>query len=108
LDYLAAKKKKKNVDKDKINNIIDKFITEEPTIPYFDIRKIHEDPLPPTDLASKNLKSTTGIASENFAKILERQGKIDKAITIYQELILKNPEKKAYFANKIEELNKKI
>lgn len=45
-----------------------------------------------------------GIETEAFAKILVRQGKTDKAIDIYQKLILKKPEKKDYFAKKLSEL----
>lgn len=36
-----------------------------------------------------------------------KQGKIDKAIDIYEKLILKYPQKKAYFAEKIENLKSK-
>lgn len=43
-------------------------------------------------------------ATEALAQILARQGKIDKAIHIYQQLILKKPEKIDYFAEKIKEL----
>lgn len=51
-------------------------------------------------------QSGTGmIETEAFAKILLRQGKIEKAIDLYQKLILKNPEKRNYFAKKLSELN---
>lgn len=45
-----------------------------------------------------------GIETEAFAKILLRQGKIEKAIDLYQKLILRNPEKRDYFAKKLSEL----
>jgi len=45
--------------------------------------------------------------SETFALLLEKQGKIEKAIHVYEELILKNPEKNSYFATRIQELKKK-
>jgi lipopolysaccharide biosynthesis regulator YciM len=44
------------------------------------------------------------IETEAFAKILIRQGKTDKAIDVYQKLILRNPEKRNYFAKKLSEL----
>lgn len=48
--------------------------------------------------------SEGGIETEAFANILIRQGKIEKAIDVYQKLILKKPEKRNYFAKKLSEL----
>ncbi|MCF0070415.1 hypothetical protein LZD49_08020 [Dyadobacter sp. CY261] len=45
-----------------------------------------------------------GVETEAFANILIRQGKIEKAIDVYQKLILKKPEKRNYFAKKLSEL----
>jgi tetratricopeptide (TPR) repeat protein len=57
------------------------------------------------DLAGRVAKSGSGmIETEAFAKILIRQGKTDKAIDVYQKLILRNPEKRNYFAKKLSEL----
>ncbi len=59
----------------------------------------------PEDLAKKrNMTFTEGIVSEGMAKIMVRQGKIERAIEIYEQLMLKKPEKKAYFAEKIKDL----
>lgn len=58
------------------------------------------------DIAGRVAQSGTGaIETEAFAKILLRQGKTEKAIDLYQKLILKNPEKRNYFAKKLSELN---
>lgn len=46
----------------------------------------------------------SSIETEAFANILIRQGKIEKAIDVYQKLILKKPEKRNYFAKKLSEL----
>lgn len=57
------------------------------------------------DLTSRLAASTEGsIETEAFANILIRQGKIEKAIDVYQKLILKKPEKRNYFAKKLSEL----
>ena len=60
----------------------------------------------PVDLAGRVAHEGQGsIETEAFAKILVRQGKIEKAMDIYQKLILKKPEKKNYFAKKLSELH---
>ncbi|WP_031526859.1 hypothetical protein [Dyadobacter crusticola] len=57
------------------------------------------------DLSGRVAESWEGtIETEAFAKILIRQGKIEKAIDVYQKLILKKPEKRNYFAKKLSEL----
>jgi len=38
--------------------------------------------------------------------LIAAQGKKDKAIKIYQQLMLKNPQKSSYFAAQIEKLKK--
>jgi hypothetical protein len=59
-------------------------------------------------LAEKSVRSDTGIASETLARVLELQRHYPKAIAMYEQLVLQNPEKKAFFAAKIEELKSKM
>ncbi|SMB98951.1 hypothetical protein SAMN00120144_3775 [Hymenobacter roseosalivarius DSM 11622] len=66
-------------------------------------------PLPPTteaqaDLSVRSTLAEPGLASESLARILARQGKIVKAIEIYERLMVRQPEKKAYFADQIQQL----
>lgn len=85
--------------------IIENFIRNEPRIGP--VRGKLGDNTDQEDLAHRSqpvLPAGTMI-TESFAKILARQGKYDKAIEIYEKLALKNPEKNAYFAAKISELN---
>lgn len=56
------------------------------------------------DLSVKSAKLEKGIVTESYAKILTMQGRKDKATEVYEKLILKFPEKKAYFATKIQDL----
>ncbi|MBO9699116.1 MAG: hypothetical protein J7604_02845 [Sporocytophaga sp.] len=92
---------RKQLDKKQVENIIDKFIKEDPTIPPLNPRTIAEEQ---EDLSAKSGVESKGLISENFAKILIKQGKIQKAIDIYTQLSLKNPEKSTYFAGLINEL----
>lgn len=57
-------------------------------------------------LAEKSLVESDSLASETLAEILVRQGKIDKAIKMFQTLSLRNPEKSTYFAARIKQLQK--
>lgn len=58
----------------------------------------------PEEAAKKSLEENDGILSETLARLVAAQGKKDKAIKIYQQLMLKNPQKSSYFAAQIEKL----
>lgn len=86
------------------NEIIESFIKKEPRISSSHASK--KDVPATDDLSEKSIAPSIGLISENLANIMIKQGKIDKAIDIYEKLILKYPQKKAYFASKIEDLKK--
>jgi hypothetical protein len=83
-------------------NIIDQFLKMTPRLKTMANAKIKTEPQ--EDLSSKSSKINKNLASENFANILVQQGKIKKAIKIYEHMILKIPEKKAYFVAQIQKL----
>ncbi|MFD2933705.1 hypothetical protein [Spirosoma flavum] len=83
-------------------DLIDSFIKKEPRISP--VRAKPGELLNQEDLAKRNKPVGGSLVTESFAKILEKQGKLDKAREIYMKLMEKNPEKKAYFAAKISEL----
>ncbi|WP_151088364.1 hypothetical protein [Hymenobacter baengnokdamensis] len=56
------------------------------------------------DLSVRSTRAEPDLASESLAKILARQGKNDRAIAVYERLMVKHPEKMAYFAAQIESL----
>gem|GEM_PF-910315 len=56
------------------------------------------------DLSIRSTRVAPDLASESLALILVRQGKIEQAIVVYERLLVKNPEKSAYFAAQIETL----
>ena len=83
-------------------DIIDNFLKMTPRLKAMAQQKIKTEAQ--EDLSLKSSKINKNLASENFANILIQQGKIKKAIKIYEHLILKIPEKKAYFVSQIEKL----
>jgi tetratricopeptide (TPR) repeat protein len=108
IEYIYFLEEKRSVfrkNKKKEEAIIDKIIKDDPSIPKLDINNLPDTSV---DLASKSNTISKGPVSENFAKILSLQGKREKAIEIYEQLILKNPEKKPYFEAQIEKLKNRI
>lgn len=97
----AEKKGKKLVSKkDKprsANEIIDQFIENEPSI-----SRPAADFYNPVNVARESVVDKENIVSETLANIYMDQGLYEKAVRIYEKLILKFPEKSAYFAPLIE------
>ncbi len=81
--------------------LIDKFLQEQPSIDKT------KKPTVEGDLSATATKEPD-LVTERMARIYEMQGLYDKAIATYEKLILKFPEKSDYFAQKIEELKKKL
>ncbi len=90
----------KNKKKNNQGELISKFLTEQPRI---DVKK---EPVIDEDLSLKSVKETE-VVTERIAEIYALQGLKQKAIETYEKLILKYPEKNAYFASKIQELKNK-
>ena len=56
------------------------------------------------DLSARSNRPQVELASEGLAQILVRQGKTTRAIEIYERLMVRQPEKMAYFAAQIQQL----
>jgi hypothetical protein len=95
-------KPKTSRSRTKKDDIIDKFIAEEPSITP---NKKPQDNQ--SDLSKPSSVLKEDLVSENLAIIFAKQGKTAKAIEIYKKLIWKFPQKKASFAARIEELKQK-
>ena len=52
----------------------------------------------------KSLTPDVSLGTETLAVILEKQGRYDKALAIYKNLLAHNPEKSSIFAPRIERL----
>ena len=102
----AEKKEAKNDSSDSDNskkarqqNIIDRFLEEDPRIQPGAESKVSEG-----DLAAGSIEDKGDLASETLAEILLKQGKKEQAIVIYHKLSLMFPEKSSYFAKKLEHI----
>ncbi len=95
-----TKKEDKTLSK---NEIIDKFIAENPQI-----SRPKQEFYDPMVVAQTSVVDKENIISETLATIYLNQGYIEKAISIYEKLSLKNPEKSVYFAELINKAKNKF
>ena len=79
--------------------LIDKFILENPSI-----SRPKAEFYNPISVAQNSIIDQENIVSETLAKIYEKQGYMEKAISIYEKLGLKYPKKSRYFAAQIERI----
>ena len=95
--------KPKAAQKPKTDDIIDNFIKQEPRI-----SPSKSTFYSPINMARKSTQEPEDIVSETLAKIYAAQGNFEKAISFYEKLSLKFPEKSAYFAALINDLKQKL
>lgn len=86
-----------------IDKIINKFIEKEPSI-----SRPQKEFYSPSKKAKESINPDSLIYTETLANIFAIQGNFPKAIVAYEQLMLTNPEKKIFFANRIEELKEKL
>lgn len=99
-DYNEAEKKKIE-SKKKNMALINAFVDNEPDTK---IRIKQDSPPQQEDLSIKSAEENEGIMTETLANIYVKQGHYLKAISVYEKLSLKYPEKNTYFADKINEI----
>ena len=104
LELQKAKKSQKKEEK-KLSKaeIIDKFIAENPSI-----SRPKQEFFNPMTAAQESVIDQENIVSETLAMIYEKQGYFEKAISIYEKLKLKYPEKSIIFAAQINVLKNKL
>ena len=85
--------------------ILSNFLQNSPS----EIEKTHPRTETPAAVDEKeSLRSDVSLGTETLAVILEQQGKLDKALAIYKNLLARNPEKSSIFAARIEKLEQLI
>jgi tetratricopeptide (TPR) repeat protein len=83
--------------------LIDKFIKDEPKL-----TRQKTEFYSPVNMAKQSVAEDITFVSETLAKIYVLQGNYAKAIKAYENLRLKYPEKRLYFASQIKNLRKLI
>jgi hypothetical protein len=84
-------------------DLIDKFIKEEPKM-----TRPKTEFFSPVNMAKQSVADDITFVSETLAKIYVLQGNYAKALNAYENLRLKYPEKRLYFATQIKNLRKLI
>jgi tetratricopeptide (TPR) repeat protein len=86
-----------NVQRQKKNDLIDRFIETNPKIPT-----LRTEPAPASIIFEPSRAADSSyLMTETLARVYLEQKKYDKAIQAYEILILKYPEKSSFFADRI-------
>lgn len=85
--------------------LIERFLQiENPKVKSLELSPIDE--ISVNEIVKKSVDKEFKYVTETMADIFLKQGHKEKAIEIYNKLILANPEKSTYFANRIEEIKR--
>lgn len=95
----GSKIKKTGLSRADVDALLNKFIAEEPRI-----SKPQATFFNPVKSAKQSLEESTELVTETLAKIYHLQKNYAKAIQAYEQLSLVFPEKKTFFASRIEKI----
>lgn len=84
--------------------LIERFVQQQPTIKAQKDKSYEEE----EQWAERSIEDNLDMVSDTLATVYEKQGKIKKAIQVYEKLNLRFPEKGDYFANRIKALKTKL
>jgi len=89
------------------HHLIQAFVQQEVNFDPKAITKASSETLQ-VDLAQDSATFHEDLATESLAQVLLQQGKVQRALAIYNQLMLKFPEKRTYLATLIKELKSTI
>src|SRR5690606_37259257 len=99
----AKKQPEEIVEPKKDTEIIDKFIREEPVIHPPSPEQLNTE-----NMARRSAEDNYILVTETLANIYVDQGLYLKGIEVFKKLILKYPEKKSYFAARIQDVERNL
>ena len=100
-DWFSSDKTKVTKRKD-ISNLVEGFLERD------DSKSNKKDFFSPSNLAKISLVDNEEFVTETLAKVYVSQGNFEKAIRIYERLMIDNPEKNTFFASRIRYLEDKL
>lgn len=104
---IAPKEPEKNTENIAVKEgekLIDAFIEK----PIQRAKPIKQEFYSPVNMAKQSVTDNDFFVTETLAKIYIKQGNLTKAIKVYQNLSLKNPEKNTFFAAQIKILKEQL
>lgn len=102
-DWLNSDNQVYNRPIERKEDLIEKFLKTKPSI-----NRPKQEFFSPEKAMKKSEVLGGGLATETLAKIYHKQGNLEKAISVYQQLQLKFPEKSSYFADLIKNIQNEI
>ncbi|MGO1788077.1 MAG: hypothetical protein ACTHZ7_13470 [Sphingobacterium sp.] len=105
-DKLSKQGKKQTIEfgtSQRMGEVIDKFIREEPQIQPPKAEEINTE-----NKARRSSEDQSRVVTETLADIYVAQGMYERALSVFKKLISENPEKKSYFATRIRAVEKKL
>ncbi len=102
-DWLNSDNQVDNRPVERKEDLIEKFLKTKPSI-----NRPKQEFFSPEKAMKKSEVLGGGLATETLAKIYYKQGNLEKAISVYQQLQLKFPEKSSYFADLIKNIQNEI
>lgn len=89
-------------------NDLDEIMSEDKKPSFYQFEKPKKEFFSPAKKAKESVDENKMPVSETLAQVFALQGNINKAIHVYEQLILIFPEKKSFFASQIRNLKRKL
>lgn len=93
----------KQVSKEDIDDLLDRFIKKNPSI-----TRVKTEFYKPENMARKSEEFHADVVSETLAGVFYKQGHLHKSLEMYEKLMLQNPDKKDIFAARIKSIKEEL